>query len=56
MQADRRFGERVALAFYLQMRKTETWMRRELFLPGLHWDEERLEEIETRARARLEEV
>ena len=31
-------------------------MRRDLFLPGLHWDEERLAAVEAQARARLEKL
>ena len=54
--AAERFDERSALAFYLHLRQLETWERHDLFLPGLHWDEERLAELETRVRERLEEA
>ena len=53
--AAERFCERAALSFFLHVRALESYMRRELFLPGLHWDEDRLEEVEARVRARLGE-
>ncbi len=51
-----RFTERVALAFYVQLRNTDSYLRHNLFLPGLSWDEERLAELEERASDRLEEL
>ena len=51
-----RFHERAALSFYLHVRQQDQYMRRNLFLPGLHWDEERLAAVEAQARARLEKL
>ncbi len=51
-----RFDQRVALAYYAHLRKLETFMRHNLFLPGLQWDDERLQELEERVFARLEEL
>ncbi len=51
--AAQRFDERSALAFYADLRQQEKFMRQNLFLPGRHWDEERLEQIEVRVRQRL---
>ncbi len=55
--AGERFDERVALAFYAQIRQDEEeYTRHNLFLPELSWDEERLAELEERVLARLEEL
>ncbi len=55
--AGERFDERLALAFYAQLRQdAEQYSRHDLFLPDLSWDEERLAELEERVVARLEEL
>jgi hypothetical protein len=54
--AAERFDERIALATFAHVRDLEPYVRYDLFLPGLHWEEPRLAELDARVRARLDEV
>ena len=54
--AGERYRQRSALARYAHVRELEDWLRHNLFLPGLTWEEERLQELEVRVRRRLTEL
>jgi tetratricopeptide (TPR) repeat protein len=45
-----RYRRRLALAFFLEARDREGGDRREILLPDLSWERERLDELESRAR------
>ncbi len=50
-----RFAKRVGLAFFRDAMNRPPEIRRELFLPGLTWDAERLAELDARAGAWLDD-
>ncbi len=51
-----RFDQRAALSFYAHLRKLDVYLGHSIFLPGLTWDDERLEELEERVFERLDEL
>ncbi len=50
-----RFAKRVGLAFFRDATRRRPEIRRELFLPGLTWNAERLAELDARAAAWLDD-
>ena len=46
-----RFAKRVGLAFFCDAMRRRPEIRREIFLPGLTWDAERLAELDARPGA-----